>query len=200
MYIYAAAVFALITACLSSDNVCFIHITFPPLYISLKVSLSINCGLSPIQEGHSPIKEGFALFHQSRHLSSFHPHSGLQRDFRPKSGPISVTLSVGSPLCPYGLPTVGSQILSLRGHSKSLKNPLCPYGLPTVGSQTLSLVGHSKSLQNPLCGHFFFFSYHFFVNDRSQPGTRMSRFSKPYTPNPKPQTLSPTPHTRNPKP
>ena len=36
------------------------------------------------------------------------PPRGLRRDFRPISGRVSVTLSVETPLCPYGLPTVGS--------------------------------------------------------------------------------------------
>jgi hypothetical protein len=31
-----------------------------------------------------------------------------RRDFRPKMGRVSGTLSVGTPLCSYGLPTVGS--------------------------------------------------------------------------------------------
>ena len=36
------------------------------------------------------------------------PHRGLRRGFRALSARVSVSISVGTPLCPYGLPTVGS--------------------------------------------------------------------------------------------
>jgi len=36
-----------------------------------------------------------------------------------------VALAVGTPLCPYGLPTVGSYLLTRLGYSKCLRSPLC---------------------------------------------------------------------------
>jgi hypothetical protein len=46
----------------------------------------------------------------------------------------------GTPLRPYGLPTVGSWVSSLRGDSKPLRSPLCGWGSirnkRTLGSRT----------------------------------------------------------------
>ena len=50
-------------------------------------------------------------------------HRGLRRDFWAPSARVSVILSVETPLCPYGLPTAGSWVLSLRYCSKSLRSP-----------------------------------------------------------------------------
>jgi len=67
-------------------------------------------------------------------------HSGLQRDFRPKSCHLSVTLSVGTPLCPYGLPTVGCQV---SGHGG-----IAP--IPNVLTVSFSTQGPSRVIPAPL--------------------------------------------------
>ncbi|KAJ1473055.1 hypothetical protein T484DRAFT_1637566, partial [Baffinella frigidus] len=41
-------------------------------------------------------------------LRAYALHSGIRRDLWPILGCVSVTLSVGATLCPYGLPTVGA--------------------------------------------------------------------------------------------
>jgi hypothetical protein len=41
-------------------------------------------------------------------IRKYSPHSGLQKYFRAGNARVSVTLSVETPQCPYGLPTVGS--------------------------------------------------------------------------------------------
>ena len=45
------------------------------------------------------------------------PPSGLRRDSQSKSARVSVTLSLGTPQYPHGLPTVGSLVFTLKGHS-----------------------------------------------------------------------------------
>jgi hypothetical protein len=57
------------------------------------------------------------------------PHSRRRRDFRAKSGHLSVTLSVGTPPMSLQIAYRRVLVLSLKGYSKSLRSrPLCGRG------------------------------------------------------------------------
>jgi len=47
-------------------------------------------------------------------LQNYQPHSGLRRDFWPEMGQKSVTLSLGTPLCPYPIAYRRAYELSYR--------------------------------------------------------------------------------------
>ena len=94
----------------------------------------------PPPSPHTPSRQGVCAERQPRavqgvwlvSISLSLSLSRLRRDCRPDSGRLSVTVSVGSPLCPCGLPTVGSWVLTLIGYSKSIRCPMC--GLADVAA------------------------------------------------------------------
>ena len=76
-----------------------------------------------------------------------------QRDFWAPSARVSVTLSVETPLCPYGPPTAGSWFLSLRYYSKSLRSPCSKSpqsrSTPTEGGACSSIFLSRCALRQP---------------------------------------------------
>jgi hypothetical protein len=75
------------------------------------------------------------------HVRGQVPHSGLRRDFRWLSHRKSVTLSVETPLCPYGIAYRRGCGLSTTGlFKKPLCNPLCDHLAFVEGGSRLILV------------------------------------------------------------
>jgi hypothetical protein len=82
---------------------------------------------------HHPVAKAFAL----RPFTQ--PHSGLRPGFWPEMGLKSVTLSIGTPLCPYPIAYRRAYGLSFRWTVlKNLRSPLCGNKLGLDGSPSLA--------------------------------------------------------------
>ena len=73
-------------------------------------------------------------------VHSYRPHFGLPRDFRSIAGHRPVAVSVGTPLCPYGIAYRKSYGLSTSG---LFKNSVVPPGarVPILQNQADCVVG-----------------------------------------------------------